>query len=168
MKNWNSSIVFCLWILSVLTLHVYCLINRTTYTLWKNCKNWFVFLESDISEKCIVLQNRLFIYKKNGYLMKPIWVWHGGNNKKRSHTQLDSRKQVTVIALRGLRIWNPFMIGVRILPHLFFWKIKVIYSPRYITLGWQSKANNWHGFESEIHDFFFIGESMSFIILGLI
>ena len=38
--------------------------------------------------------------------------------------------------------------------HLFFWQIKVIYSHRYITLGWQSEANNWREFESEIHDFF--------------
>ena len=34
-KNRNSSIVFCIWSLSVLTLHVCCLINLTTHALFK-------------------------------------------------------------------------------------------------------------------------------------
>ena len=45
--------------------------------------------------------------------------------------------------------------------HLFFWQMKVIYSHRYITLDSQLEANNWRGFKSEIHDFFFIDELMS-------
>ena len=40
-----------------------------------------------------------------------------------------------------------------------------------LTLGWQvhyiGQADNWRGFESEIGDFFFIGEQILFIILEL-
>ena len=44
---------FCLWSLRVLTLHVYCLINRTTYTLFKNSKNLVVSLEIDITKSVL-------------------------------------------------------------------------------------------------------------------
>ena len=51
--------------------------------------------------------------------------------------------------------------------HLFSWKIKVIYSHRYITLvHWvgNQRLITGVGSKSEIHDVFFIGEPMSFII----
>ena len=61
---------------------------------------------------------------------------------------------------------RPIRVGVRILHRVIF-SFKVICFHRYITLDWQSEANNWRGFESEIGDFFFIGEPISFIILEL-
>ena len=95
----------------MITLHVRCLINRTTFALWKNSKNLFVFQKVEVS-KTLLFSSVDGLYSN----MQPLVhtgecgavVTHGTSN-------------MSVSPCKSL---NPSLCL------LFLWKTEVIYSQR--------------------------------------
>ena len=88
---------------------------------------------------------------------------HNGFYKEFSETLWILNHSKLENVLNKIKLGSNFRVAWGSLKKLF-WQIKV---HRYVASVWQLEANNWSRFESELRDFFFIGELMSFIILEL-